>query len=343
MMEMGYLLDSGNRSGIGLVGRSPWTAAAALVRLLAGRPGARPRARADDSEHSPAVPPNKWNRARKLVRNRPLARVGSEIRRQHSAFDQLAAAFEKIGGFIDQIAAAFEHVLAGVSDVLAGGFDGVAALLGLVGKVLARLLAALRGVEDGCGGADESAGEEPCEVAGRLALLLICFRAFVRHVKGLLTCILRYPLVMAQDPEREEEQQGQDELLTSHALDMVTLWSSGTVTAEMEADMIRGVLESNDIPVMVVGASQYPNLGFEVKVPRGNNAIIVAPSANLDLATRAILFGAVGTAGQRCTTTRRIFVHQSIEADLTQRLVKAYAQVPIGNPLDAGTLMGPLI
>src|ERR1035437_7791170 len=72
-------------------------------------------------------------------------------------------------------------------------------------------------------------------------------------------------LVMAQDPEREEEQQGQDELLTSHALDMVTLWSSGTVTAEMEADMIRGVLESNDIPVMVVGASQYPNLGFEVK------------------------------------------------------------------------------
>ncbi|MGD0773640.1 MAG: DUF2007 domain-containing protein [Candidatus Solibacter sp.] len=74
---------------------------------------------------------------------------------------------------------------------------------------------------------------------------------------------------MAQDPEREEEQQGGDELLTSHALDMVTLWSSGTVDAEMEADMIRGVLESNGIPVMVVGASQYPNLGFEVKVPRG--------------------------------------------------------------------------
>jgi hypothetical protein len=74
---------------------------------------------------------------------------------------------------------------------------------------------------------------------------------------------------MAQDPEREEEQQGGDELLTSHALDMVTLWSSSTVDGEMEADMIRGVLESNGIPVMVVGASQYPNLGFEVKVPRG--------------------------------------------------------------------------
>ena len=80
---------------------------------------------------------------------------------------------------------------------------------------------------------------------------------------------------MAQDPEREEEQPeeqpGGDVLLTSHALDMVTIWTSeaGTVTAEIESDMIRGVLESNDIPVMVVGASQYPNLGFEVKVPRG--------------------------------------------------------------------------
>ena len=51
---------------------------------------------------------------------------------------------------------------------------------------------------------------------------------------------------MAQDPEREEEQHGSDELLTSHALDMVTLWNSSTISAEMEADMIRGVLESND-------------------------------------------------------------------------------------------------
>jgi hypothetical protein len=74
---------------------------------------------------------------------------------------------------------------------------------------------------------------------------------------------------MAQDPDREDEQQNQDVLLTSHALDMVTLWTSGTVTAEIEADMIRGVLESNDIPVMVVGTTLYPNLPVEVKVPRG--------------------------------------------------------------------------
>ena len=75
----------------------------------------------------------------------------------------------------------------------------------------------------------------------------------------------------------------------------------------------------------------------------GNNAIIVAPSANLDLALRAILFGAVGTAGQRCTSTRRIIVHESIRETLVKRLTKAYAQIPIGNPAQPGTLMGPLI
>jgi aldehyde dehydrogenase (NAD+) len=75
----------------------------------------------------------------------------------------------------------------------------------------------------------------------------------------------------------------------------------------------------------------------------GNNAIIVAPSADLDLATRAILFGAVGTAGQRCTTTRRIIVHESVKKEITRRLVESYRQVPIGSPLKKGTLMGPLI
>ncbi|MFO1513966.1 MAG: aldehyde dehydrogenase family protein [Verrucomicrobiota bacterium] len=75
----------------------------------------------------------------------------------------------------------------------------------------------------------------------------------------------------------------------------------------------------------------------------GNNAIVVAPSADLDLAVRAILFGAVGTAGQRCTTTRRIIVHESIRDTLVKRLVKAYGQVAIGDPARPGTLMGPLI
>src|SRR5262245_37557633 len=75
----------------------------------------------------------------------------------------------------------------------------------------------------------------------------------------------------------------------------------------------------------------------------GNNAILVAEDANLELAVRAILFGAVGTAGQRCTSTRRIIAHRTILPTLTERLLKAYAQVRIGDPLEAGTLMGPLV
>jgi aldehyde dehydrogenase (NAD+) len=75
----------------------------------------------------------------------------------------------------------------------------------------------------------------------------------------------------------------------------------------------------------------------------GNNAIVVAPDADLDLATRAVLFGAVGTAGQRCTTTRRLLMQREIAPALTERLVQAYRQVPIGDPLDSNTLMGPLV
>jgi aldehyde dehydrogenase (NAD+) len=75
----------------------------------------------------------------------------------------------------------------------------------------------------------------------------------------------------------------------------------------------------------------------------GNNAIVLAPSADLKIALRAVLFGAVGTAGQRCTTTRRLIVHESIYAKLIRMLKHAYRQVRIGNPLSAATLMGPLI
>ncbi len=92
-----------------------------------------------------------------------------------------------------------------------------------------------------------------------------------------------------------------------------------------------------------VGAKVQRRLGRALLELGGNNGIIVAPSADLDLAARAILFGAVGTAGQRCTSTRRVLVHRTLEKNLTQRLLAAYRQVPIGNPLEAGTLMGPLI
>ncbi len=75
----------------------------------------------------------------------------------------------------------------------------------------------------------------------------------------------------------------------------------------------------------------------------GNNAMIVTPSADLELAVRAILFSAVGTAGQRCTTLRRMIIHESIYDVLVEKLKAAYATIPVGHPLEAGTLVGPLI
>ena len=75
----------------------------------------------------------------------------------------------------------------------------------------------------------------------------------------------------------------------------------------------------------------------------GNNAVVVSRNADLELAVRAIVFGSVGTTGQRCTTTRRVLADREIVGPLTERLRDAYRQVPIGDPLDPGTLMGPLI
>ncbi len=75
----------------------------------------------------------------------------------------------------------------------------------------------------------------------------------------------------------------------------------------------------------------------------GNNAAIVAPSADLDLALRGIVFAAVGTAGQRCTSMRRAIVHSSLVDELTGKLAEAYERLPIGNPLEDGTLVGPLV
>ncbi|MCB9538580.1 MAG: aldehyde dehydrogenase family protein [Myxococcales bacterium] len=75
----------------------------------------------------------------------------------------------------------------------------------------------------------------------------------------------------------------------------------------------------------------------------GNNAVLVDETANLDLVVPAVVFGAVGTAGQRCTTTRRLLVHADVADAVEARLTKAYGQVRVGDPLDEGTLMGPLI
>ena len=92
-----------------------------------------------------------------------------------------------------------------------------------------------------------------------------------------------------------------------------------------------------------VGGVVAGRLGKSLLELGGNNAVIVMPDADVELATRAVLFGAVGTAGQRCTSTRRLYCHRDIKADLMAKLVDAYGRVSIGDPVDPGTLMGPLI
>lgn len=92
-----------------------------------------------------------------------------------------------------------------------------------------------------------------------------------------------------------------------------------------------------------VAAQVASRLGKTILELGGNNAIILDESAELELAIPGIVFGAVGTAGQRCTSTRRLFVHESMFDKITEQLTNAYQQITIGNPLDTSNLMGPLI
>jgi aldehyde dehydrogenase (NAD+) len=113
------------------------------------------------------------------------------------------------------------------------------------------------------------------------------------------------------------------------------------------------MVESPDVPIIsatgstamgrIVGQKVASRFGRSILELGGNNAMIVSPSADLDMASRAILFSAVGTAGQRCTTLRRLIVHKDIYAPLLQNIKKAYESVKIGNPLDEAHLVGPLI
>ncbi|MCW5766988.1 MAG: aldehyde dehydrogenase family protein, partial [Phycisphaeraceae bacterium] len=92
-----------------------------------------------------------------------------------------------------------------------------------------------------------------------------------------------------------------------------------------------------------VGERVARRMGRSLLELGGNNAMIVTPSADLDLAVRAILFSAVGTCGQRCTSLRRLLVHEDVAEALLERLARAYASLPIGDPREAGVLVGPLI
>jgi aldehyde dehydrogenase (NAD+) len=92
-----------------------------------------------------------------------------------------------------------------------------------------------------------------------------------------------------------------------------------------------------------VGEAVTARLGKTILELGGNNAIIITANADMDLAVRATVFGAVGTSGQRCTTTRRVIVHEDVREVFADRLIKAYHQITIGNPLEERALMGPLV
>ncbi|KZY32570.1 aldehyde dehydrogenase [Roseovarius sp. HI0049] len=119
------------------------------------------------------------------------------------------------------------------------------------------------------------------------------------------------------------------------------------------ADVGEALVNSRDVPILsatgstrmgaIVGPKVQARFGRPIMELGGNNAMIVAPSADLDMAVRAIVFSAVGTAGQRCTSLRRLIVHHSIREDLTEKLKQAYASLTIGDPRTEGTLVGPLI
>ena len=127
------------------------------------------------------------------------------------------------------------------------------------------------------------------------------------------------------------------------------------VSCIINGDAIVGQLMAGDERVPLVSATGSVRMGKAVgrtvgeRLGRallelgGNNAIIISEHANLDIAIRGALFGAVGTAGQRCTTTRRLIIHESVYEEVKQRLKKAYSQLSIGNPLDANNHVGPLI
>jgi aldehyde dehydrogenase (NAD+) len=146
-----------------------------------------------------------------------------------------------------------------------------------------------------------------------IAVQKICDRVFERHgIRGVFNLMIGSSRVVG------------DRMLEDHRIPLVSFTGSSEVGHHVAE---------------VVGR----RLGRTILELGGNNAIIVMDDANLDLALRAVVFGAVGTAGQRCTTTRRLFLQRAIAARMTEALISAYKQVKIGNPLDEATLMGPLV
>ncbi|MBX9787203.1 MAG: aldehyde dehydrogenase family protein [Alphaproteobacteria bacterium] len=130
------------------------------------------------------------------------------------------------------------------------------------------------------------------------------------------------------------------------SLDLLLLVVGGSDLGKtlVENSKISLVSATGGVPMgKAVAQSVAARLGRSLLELSGNNAMILTPSADLELAIRAIAFSALGTAGQRCTTLRRLIVHQSLYDQVFERLSQIYKHVPVGNPLEAKILMGPLI
>ena len=128
------------------------------------------------------------------------------------------------------------------------------------------------------------------------------------------------------------------------AISSVVLGHADVGQALVEAPAVRLVSATGSTPMgRVVGQACAQRFKRSLLELGGNNAAVVCASADVALALRAVVFAAVGTAGQRCTTLRRLFIHRSLYADFVQRLQAVYEHLPVGNPLAADTLVGPLI
>ncbi len=146
--------------------------------------------------------------------------------------------------------------------------------------------------------------------------------------------------------------------MACHAIGILALKKSGAPTDLLQlvvggADVGQAIASHRGLPLVSatgsipmgrsVAQTVAARLGRPLLELGGNNAAIVTESADLDLAIRGIIFSAVGTCGQRCTSLRRLIVHESIATEVKERLLTVYQQIPIGDPLDAATLVGPLI
>jgi aldehyde dehydrogenase (NAD+) len=178
--------------------------------------------------------------------------------------------------------------------------------------------------------------------AWNAALALMCGNAVVwKPSEKALLCSLAVQALFMRACKRFHQQAGDDCVYELSQL----LLGDNSLGAALVAHHTVPLISATGSTRMgrIVGPQVAQRFGRCVLELGGNNAIIVAPSADLELAVRAILFGAVGTAGQRCTSTRRLLVHDSVHTQLVTQLKRSYEQLRIGDPLQADTLVGPLI